>query len=153
MEVCTTSAADRAERLPPRTAAMRYWYAVSGARPATRYDVTVPGTEPITLPSCRTWYLSGGGPVAGRAQWKATELVVGVPAASPVGRSSGGLCHGAQISRPATRPTATTVTIAAGSTHLRRRRSVAGGAPVPAGVKPAGSGGTDESSPGKGGTA
>src|SRR5215469_1890766 len=135
MEVRTASAADRAERLPPRTAATRYWYALAGARPVTRYDVTVPRTEPITLPSCRIWYLSGGGPVAGPAQWNATELVVEVPAASPVGRSSGGLRHGAQSSRPTIRPSAATTAITA-TRKARLRRAGAGAAVM--GAAPAG---------------
>src|SRR5262249_57102767 len=38
--VVTTMADDGAERLPPRSAATRYRYAVAGASPAPRYDVT-----------------------------------------------------------------------------------------------------------------
>src|SRR6266487_4167465 len=128
-EVATTRTEDRAERLPPRTAATRNWYAVAGARPVPRYDVTVPGTEPMTLPSFRIRYLSGDGPLAGPAQRNATELVVEERATSPAGRSSGGLCHGAQITRPAIRPMTTTVAIATrGTAHFRRRRGAPAGA-------------------------
>src|SRR6266700_4736567 len=128
VEVLTTRTEDAAERLPPRTAATRYWYAVAGARPVPRYDMTVPGTEPITLPSCRIKYLPGGGPVAGRDQRNVTELVVDGPAVSPAGRSSGGLFHGAQISRPAIKPsTATIANAATGTAHLRRPRTTAAG--------------------------
>ena len=61
----------------------------------------MPGTEPTTLPLDRIWYLSGCGPEAGSDQWNITELVVAGPALSAVGRSSGGVRHGAQISTPA----------------------------------------------------
>src|SRR5215475_646138 len=132
-EVATTRTGDRAERCPPRTAATRNWYAVAGSRPVPRYDVTDPGTEPTTLPSSRITYLSGSGPVAGPAQRNATDLVVEGPATSPVGRSSGGLFHGAQITRPAIKPSTATAAIATrGITHLRRRRSVAAGPLGPA---------------------
>src|SRR5215813_11733417 len=132
-DVATTRTEDRAERCPPRTAATRNWYAVAGSRPVPRYDVTDPGTEPTTLPSSRITYLSGSGPVAGPAQRNATELVVEGPATSPVGRSSGGLFHGAQITRPAIKPSTATAAIATrGITHLRRRRGVAAGPLGPA---------------------
>src|SRR6478672_4021537 len=81
----------------------------------------VPGTEPATWPSRRITYLPGGGPVAGPAQRNATELVVDGPAVSPPGRSSGGLFHGAQISRPAIRPSTTTAAAAA-TAQVRRFR-------------------------------
>src|SRR6266487_3017275 len=127
-EVATTRTEERAERLPPRTAATRNWYAVAGARPVPRYDVTVPGTEPIILPSFRIRYLSGGGPLAGPAQRNATELVVEEPATSPAGCSSGGLCHGAQITRPAISPMTTVAIATRGTAHFRRRRGAPTGA-------------------------
>src|SRR5215475_11987349 len=132
-EAATTRTEDRAERFPPRTAATRNWYAMAGARPVPRYDVTDPGTEPMILPSSRMTYLSGSGPVAGAAQRNETELVVEGPATSPVGRNTGGLFHGAQITRPAIKPSTTTAAIATSETaHLRRLRGAAAGPPVPA---------------------
>src|SRR5262249_39384037 len=120
--VATTMTDDRAERLPPRSAATRYRYAVAGASPVVWEEVAVPGTEPVTSPSRRITYLSGGGPVAGVDQPNETELVVDGPAVRPVGRSSGGGFHGAQITRPTTRPsTATIATAITGRAHLRRR--------------------------------
>src|SRR5262249_55671150 len=87
------------------------------------WGVRVRGTEPTTWPSRRITYLSGGGPVAGRDQRNATELVVDGPAVKPAGRSSGGLFHGAQISRPASRPSTTTAATAiTGTAHARRLR-------------------------------
>jgi hypothetical protein len=73
-EVATTRTEDRAERLPPRTAATRNWYAVAGARPVPRYDVTVPGTEPITCRrsgsgTCRVADRSAGPPSGTRLSW------------------------------------------------------------------------------------
>src|SRR5262245_23960544 len=66
--VFTVRAGERTDRVPSRTAATRYWYEVSGARPVLWKLVTVPGTEPTTLPLYRIRYLSGGGPVAGPDQ-------------------------------------------------------------------------------------
>src|SRR5262245_25472760 len=132
-EVATTRTEDSAERFPPRTAATRNWYAVAGARPVPRYDVTDPGTEPIILPSSRITYLSGSGPVAGPSQRNETELVVEEPATSPVGRNTGGLFHGAQITRPAIRPSTTTAAIATrGMAPFRRLRGATAGPPGPA---------------------
>src|SRR5690348_1280204 len=84
----------------------------------------VPGTEPATWPLRRITYPPGGGP----AQRNATELVVDGPAVSPAGRSSGGLFHGAQISRPAIRPSTTTAAAAATGTAQVRRWRGAGAA-------------------------
>src|SRR6185437_786438 len=92
----------------------------------------VPGTEPATWPLRRITYLPGSGPVAGPAQRNATEVVVDGPAVSPPGRSSGGLFHGAQISRPASRPSTTAATA-----QIRRGRRA--GAP---GDGPAAGGGS-----------
>src|SRR6478672_5887898 len=94
----------------------------------------VPGTEPATWPSRTITYLPGSGPVAGPAQRNATEVVVDGPAVSPPGRSSGGLFHGAQISRPAIRPS---TTAAAATAQIRRGRRA--GAP---GDGPAAGGGS-----------
>src|SRR5215470_485923 len=149
MAVRTVSTEDGAERLPPRSAATRYWYGVSGARPVVLYDVTVPETEPTTSPLDRIRYLSGSGPVAGFDQWNVTEPVVSGPAVSPVGRSSGGLFQGAQITRPVIRPTTTRSAIPAGTAQPRRLRRGVGGAPAGAiGPRPPGSGGTPAASAG-----
>jgi hypothetical protein len=128
VRVVTTMMADAADRLPPRTATTRYRYAMAGASPVPRYDVTVPGTEPITLRSCRIMYLSGAGPVAGPDQRNVTELVVEGPATSPAGRNNGGLCHGAQMTSPAITPATATTAIAIMATARlpRPRRTTAG---------------------------
>jgi hypothetical protein len=152
VEVLTTRTDDRAERLPPRSAATRYRYVVAGARPVPWYDVTVPGTEAITLPSRRITYLSGAGPVAGRDQLNATEPVVEGPATSPAGRSSGGLFHGAQITRPTIRPSTATAAVAAtGMAHRRRPRRTAEGTAEAAGMAEAAVGGGSAGACGPGG--
>jgi len=70
-------------------------------------------------------------------QRNVTELVVEGPAVSPAGRSSGGLFHGAQSSRPASRPSTTTAATAiTGTAHFRRLRGAgaAAGSPAAGGV-------------------
>src|SRR5215472_363724 len=74
------------------------------------------------MPWPRIRYLSGSGPVAGRDQWNAIELSVEGPAASPVGRRTGGTTHGAQTTRPAASPSITT----AASTNAGHRRRLRG---------------------------
>lgn len=155
VRVVTTMMADAADRLPPRTATTRYRYAVAGASPVPRYDVTVPGIEPITLRSCMIMYLSGAGPVAGPDQRNATELVVEGPATSPAGRNSGGLCHGAHMTSPAITPATATTAIAIMATARlpRPRRTTAGTAGAVTGENSAGccgegSGGSGEGSGG-----
>ena len=61
-----------------------------GASPVVRYEVVVPATEPITLPSRRMRYRVGSGPLEGADQKIATEVSVAGPAVRRVGCATGG---------------------------------------------------------------
>jgi hypothetical protein len=83
--------ADRGELLLPRSAFTWKVKDIAGVSPRASNQVTVPGTDLITVPFSKITYLSGVGPEAGPAHLKDTELVVELSGVSPVGRKTGGL--------------------------------------------------------------
>ena len=95
---------------------------MSGVSPVARYEVAVPGTEPVTLPFRRMRYCVGRGPLEGADQKIAAEVSVARPAVSRVGRATGGPaaeCHLAQIAALAAIKTMAATPLTA-TTQLRR---------------------------------
>ena len=103
-----------------------------GASPVTRYEVVVPATEPITLPSRTMRYRVGSGPLVGADQEIATEVLVARPAVSRVGCATAGpagcLTHWAHITVPAAIPRRAAMAVTA-TTRLRRPERCLAAAP------------------------